>query len=92
VDERADYHVRVFIAAAVLAIAAVAGGLALPQRLDAIRIGLVGGGLTTLVYAVIQASGDLDEAGSGVIFLVIAIGLALVMYSGYHWLTARVED
>jgi hypothetical protein len=90
--ERADYHSQVFIAASILAIVAVAGGLWLPGALDAIRLGLVAGGVGTLIYGVIQASGDLDEAGATVVFVVVLVGLALVLVSGYRWLAARAEE
>jgi hypothetical protein len=87
-DERADYHRVVFLIAAVIGIAAIAAGLALPSRLDALRLGLVAGGLGTLIYGVIQAQGDLDNAAPELIFVVVALGLALVGYAGYRWLTA----
>jgi hypothetical protein len=74
----------------VLGVVSVAGGLALPARLDAIRLGLVAGGLGTILYGVIQANGDLDAAGPAVIFLAAAAGLVLIGYAGYRWL-ARLE-
>ena len=89
-DERAGYHSRVFIIAAVLGIVAVAGGLFLRPELDVIRLGLVAGGLGTIIYAVVQAGGDLDQAGAAVVFLVAAAGLGLVLFAGYRWLT-KVE-
>jgi len=90
-DERAAYRRNVFLAAAVLGVLAVAGGLALPSRLDAIRLGLVAGGLGTVLYGVIQAGGDLDQAGPAVIFLAAGAGLALIVYAGYRW-SARLES
>jgi hypothetical protein len=90
-QKRADYRTRVFLIAAVLGIAAVAGGVALPSHLDAIRLGLVAGGLGTVLYGVAQAGGDLSEAGSTVVFVVVAIGLVLVVASGYRWLASRDE-
>ena len=74
--------------AAAIGIAAIACGLALPSRLDALRLGLVAGGLGTLIYGVVQAQGDLDNAGPELIFVVVALGLALVGYAGYRWLAA----
>ena len=87
----ADYHRNVFLAAALLAVVAIGAGLALPAYLDAIRLGLVGGGLITVIYAVVQGEGDLDEAGPGFIVLVAAVGLALILAAGYRWLAAREE-
>ena len=91
-DERADYHRVVFLIAAAIGIAAIAGGLALQSRLDALRLGLVAGGLGALVYGVIQAQGDLDNAGPELIFVVAAFGLALVGFAGYRWLTAQPAE
>jgi len=90
--DRAKYRSRVFLIAAVVGIAAVAGGLGLPSRLDAIRLGLVAGGVGTILYGVAQAGGDLSEAGSGLVFVVVAVGLVLVMASGYRWLASRDDE
>jgi len=86
---RADYHRNVFLAAALLAVLALATGLALPPYLDAIRLGLVGGGLFTMLYGVTQAAGDLDRAGPGFIVLVAAVGLVLILAAGYRWLATQ---
>ena len=88
-DELADYHAVVFAIAALLAVTAVAGGVALPARLDALRLGLVGGGLGTLIYGVIQAEGDLDNLGAAAVFVIVAAGLALVVAAGYRWLSSQ---
>jgi hypothetical protein len=89
--ERADYRRNVFLIASLFGVVAVAGGLVLPGRLDAIRLGLVAGGLGALLYAVIQADGDLDDFGSTVAFLVALTGLALILGAGYRWLAAPSE-
>jgi hypothetical protein len=91
-EERQDYRRNVFLVASAIGIVAVAAGLALPSMLDAIRLGLVSGGLGTVLYAVIQAEGDLDNAGPTVIFLIAAIGLVLVLVAGYRWLATRPEE
>jgi lipopolysaccharide export LptBFGC system permease protein LptF len=90
-DRRADYHRNVFLAAAVLAVLAVAGGLVLPSYLDAIRLGLVGGGFTCVIYGVVQAGNDLDSNGPGFIVLVAGVGLALILAAGFRWLAQREE-
>jgi hypothetical protein len=86
-EELEDYHAVVFAVAALLGVAAVAGGVALSSRLDALRLGLVGGGLGTLVYGVIQAEGDLDSIGAAAVFVIVALGLVLVLAAGYRWLS-----
>jgi hypothetical protein len=91
-EELKEYRRNVFLVAAVLGVLALAAGIALPSHLDALRLGLAGGGLGTLLYAVIQAGGDLDEAGPALIFGVAAAGLVLVGYAGYRWLATRPEE
>jgi hypothetical protein len=83
------YHAIVFALAALAAVAAVAGGVALSSRLDALRLGLVGGGLGTLIYGVIQAEGDIDDLGAAAVFVIVAAGLVLVVGAGYRWLSAQ---
>ena len=90
-EKRKDYHRVVFLVAAALGVVAIASGLALAPHLDAIRLGLVAGGLGNLIYAVIQANGDLDDAGPALIFGVAALGLLLIGYAGYRWLAAQGE-
>jgi lipopolysaccharide export LptBFGC system permease protein LptF len=91
-EKRADYHRNVFLIAMVIGFVAVGVGIALSSQLDAIRLGLVAGGLGTMLYAVIQSGGDLDEAGSALIFIVAAIGLVIIVASGYRWLARQDAD
>jgi hypothetical protein len=86
-DERASYRRNVFLAAAVFGVIAVAVGVALAAELDAIRLGLVAGGLGAVLYGVLQAGGDLDATAPAVLFVVAAAGLALIVYAGYRWLS-----
>lgn len=90
-DDIADYHRAVFLIASLVGVVSIAGGVVLKARFDAIRLGLVGGGLGTILYAVAQAEGDLDEGGPELIFGVAAVGLVLILGTGYRWLAAR-ED
>ena len=61
------------------------------QAPSSIRLGLVGGGLFSVLYGVLQAEGDLGDAGSGLIFLVAAVGLVLILAAGYRWLATREQ-
>lgn len=88
-DDLNQYHSIVFAVAAVIGVVAVAGGVALSARLDALRLGLVGGGLGTLIYGVIQAEGDIDDLGAAAVFVIAAVGLLLVAGAGYRWLAAQ---
>lgn len=88
-DDLKQYHAIVFAVAAVIGVAAIAGGVALSARLDALRLGLVGGGLGTLIYGVVQAEGDIDDIGAWAVFVIVALGLLLVAGAGYRWLSAQ---
>ena len=88
-DELRDYRVAVLGVSALVGVAAVAAGVALAARLDALRLGLVGGGLGTLLFGVLHAKGDLDGAGTAVVFVVVTAGLIAVGAAGYRWLTAQ---
>jgi hypothetical protein len=90
-EDLEDYHRNVFLAASVIGVLAVAGGIVLSSRIDAIRLGLVAGGLGTLLYGVIQAGSDLSEIGSEVMFGVALVGFVLVLAAGYRWLAATNE-
>lgn len=89
--ERATYRRNVLVIVSALGIAAIGGGLALPGRLDAIRLGLVLGGLGTMLYGVLQAGEDLDKAGPVVIVAVAGLGLAAILLIGYRWL-GRLDE
>lgn len=66
----------------------MSAGIVLHRRFDALRLGLVTGGLGTLLYAVVQADEDLGDIGSTVVFVVAMVGLALILAAGYRWLAA----
>jgi hypothetical protein len=63
---------------------AVAGGI-----VDALRLGLVGGGLFTLIYGVVQAEGDFDGLGEAAVFAIAGVGLVVILTAGYRWLDER---
>lgn len=89
VEDLEEYHAVVFAISALLGVSAIAGGIVLSANLDALRLGLVGGGLGTLIYGVVQAEGDLDRVGAAVIFVIVAAGLLLVVSAGYRWMTSQ---
>jgi hypothetical protein len=91
-DRQAVYRRNVFLIAAAVGLLAVAGGISLHPRLDAMRLGLVLGGLGTLIYGVAQAGGDLGRIGPAAIFIVALVGLALVLAAGYRWLSLSERE
>ena len=70
-------------------VVAVAAGIVLNPKFDALRLGLVGGGLFTLIYGVIQAEGDFDGLGEAAVFAIAGVGLVVILWAGYRWLDAR---
>ncbi len=85
-DERADYHRNVFILASVLGVAAIALGLYLFRRVEAIPLGLLLGGLGVVIFGWIQAAEDFGEIGEALLFAVVAVGLGIVLAAGYRFL------
>jgi hypothetical protein len=88
----ARYRRNVLFLSTLLGVAAVVSGTALAPVLDALRLGLVGGGLGTIIYGVAQAGPDLDEIGPAAVFAVTAIGLLLVVAAGYRWQARRPAE
>ncbi len=85
-EERAPYHRNVFILAHVLGVAAVAAGLFLYRRVEALPLGLLFGGLMVVIFGWVQAAEDFDEIGMAPLFFVVAVGLAIVLGAGYRFL------
>ena len=85
-DERADYHRNVFILTSVLGVAAVAGGLYLFRRVEAMPLGLLLGGLGVVIFGWVQAAEDFGEIGEALLFAVVAVGLGIVLAAGYRFL------
>lgn len=88
-DERADYNRNVFILAHVLGVSAVAGGLYLFRRVEAMPLGLVLGGLGIVIYGWVEAAEDFDRIGTAPLFVVVAAGLAVLLAAGYWFLGTR---
>ena len=84
-EERADYHRNVFIVAMVLGVAAVAAGLYLYRRVEALPLGLLLGGFGVVIFGWVQAADDFDEIGMAPLFIAVGVGLAIVLAVGY-WL------
>jgi len=85
-EDRREYHRNVFIVASVLAVAAAAAGLYLFQRVEAMPLGLLLGGLGVLIFGWVQTAEDFGEMGMAPLFVVAAVGLAVVLAVGYWFL------
>lgn len=78
-DDRGAHHRNVLLIATVLAALAIIGGVAAAQALDVLRVGLMLGGLFTVLWALAYAGG---EAETGVLFVAALLVLfALVALS-----------
>ena len=88
-DDRADYHRNVFILASALGVAAIAAGLFLFRRVEAMPLGLMLGGLGVVIYGWVQAAEDFGEIGMAPLFAVVAVGLGIVLAAGYWLLGMR---
>jgi lipopolysaccharide export LptBFGC system permease protein LptF len=88
-DDRVDYHRNVFVIASVLGVAAVAAGLYLFRRVEAMPLGLVLGGLGVVIFGWAQAAEDFGEIGMAPLFAVVGVGLAIVLAAGYWLLGTR---
>jgi hypothetical protein len=84
--EREDHFRNVFLAAGIAGVAAIVAGVALFRRVEAMPLGLVLGGIGAVSYGWVEWSRGPDEAGSSLLFVVVAAGLALVLGGGYYFL------
>ena len=90
-NERQDYHRNVFIVAALMGIPAIAVGVVFFQRVEALPLGLVLGGVCVVSFGWTQAATaeDSGEVGMAPVFAVVAAGLAIVLAAGYQFLGGR---
>ena len=88
-DERDDYFRNVFIFANVLGVAAVAVGLYLFRRVEAMPLGLLLGGVGVVIYGWVESARGPGEASTAPLFAVVAVGLVIVLAGGYWFLGTR---
>lgn len=88
-QELPDYHRNVFILVGVLGVAAIAAGLYLYRRVEAMPLGLMLGGLGVIIFGWVQAAEEFGEIGEAPLFAAAAVGLAVVLAAGYWFLGTR---
>ena len=91
-EDRQDYRRNVFLIAGLIGLGSIAGGVALSRRLDAMRLGLMVGGVATFIYSFAQAGEDIDDIGATAILPVAAVGLVALLFLGYRRLAERDES
>jgi hypothetical protein len=91
-EDRQDYRRNVFLIAGLIGLGSMAAGVALAKRLDALRLGLILGGVATFIYSFSQAGEDIDDIGANAILPVAAVGLVALLFLGYRRLAERDES
>jgi len=91
-EDRQDYHRNVFLIAGLIGLGSIASGVALSKRLDAVRLGLMVGGVATFIYSFAQAGEDIDDIAATAILPVAAVGLVALLFLGYRRLAERDES
>lgn len=90
-NDREVYFRNVFIIAAFFGVLAIIGAVLLYRRVDAMPLGLLLGGIGSLIYGWVEWARGPDEAGTSVVFVIITAGLILVLAGGYWFLGGRDE-
>ncbi len=91
-EDRQDYRRNVFLIAGLVGLGSMAAGVALAKRLDALRLGLILGGVATFIYSFSQAGEDIDDIGTTAILPVAAVGLVALLLLGYRRLAEGDES
>jgi hypothetical protein len=87
--ELVDHRRNVFIIANVLGVLAMGAALYLFKRVEAMPLGLLGGGIGVVIFGWMRTSDNLDEIGAESLFAVAAVCLAVVLAAGYGFLGLR---
>ena len=92
-DDEADHDRNVSVLATALGVTAVVVGLYLFQRIEALPLGLLVGGIGVVLFGWAHAAEEFGETGMAPLFAVVAVGLAIVLAAGYRFLgLARRAD
>ena len=88
-----DYLRNVLLIAFPIGLIFTVVGLILPYRLNVLRLGLVIGGLGTMLYSIIRATtGSYGGVDLAWLFGAVAIGLIVLIPLGYFKLVAKGND
>lgn len=88
-EDREDYFRNVFIIAHAIGIAAIAVGLYLYRRVEALPLGLLLGGVGAVIYGWVESSRGPDTMGTAPLFVVVTVGLVIVLGAGYWFLSVK---
>jgi lipopolysaccharide export LptBFGC system permease protein LptF len=87
--DREDYFRNVFIIAHAIGIAAIAVGLYLYRRVEALPLGLLLGGIGAVIYGWVESSRGPDTMGTAPLFVAVTVGLVVVLGAGYWFLGVK---
>jgi hypothetical protein len=91
-EAREDYFRNVFIFATALGLVAIAAGLYMFRRVEALPLGLLLGGIGVIIYGWVESTRGPDETlGTGVLFAIVTVGLIAVLGAGYWFLGGRTR-
>ena len=88
-NDRDSYFRNIFIIAAFWGVLAIAGAVVLYRRVEAIPLGLLMGGIGSLIYGWVEWARGPEEASTSVTFVIVTVGLVLVLAGGYYFLGGR---
>jgi len=88
-DDQAGYHKNVFILSVGLGAAAIALGVYMFRRIEAMPLGSLLGGVGVVLYGWAQAGEYFGDIGAGPFFATAATALVVVLVVGYRFLGLR---
>jgi hypothetical protein len=90
-DDREDYSRNVFVISASLGVMAIAVGVYLFRRVEALPLGLVLGGIGVALHGWVESSRGESEMEESYAFIVAAIGFVVLAAGGYWFLGVREQ-
>jgi hypothetical protein len=89
-DEALSDHLRLaFAIGTLMGVLAIAAGVALFRGIETVPLGLVLGGVSSLIYGWVQYTRVPGEADTAVTFVIVTVGLLLVLAGGWWFLGGR---
>ena len=79
----------VLMLSSLLGVAAIAAGLYLFPRVDAMPLGLLLGGLGSVIYGAVESRDHYEEIGAAPVFATAAVGFVVLLAAGYWLLRPR---
>ena len=88
-DDGDEYSRNVFVVSVLLGMTAIAAGVYLFRRVEALALGLVLGGIGVVIYGWVESSWAEGKMGDTHAFIAAAIGFVVLAAGGYWFLGGR---